>query len=138
MAVGLKVDFLWYPIGTGDFVHSFFSTICYNLEGGKWGSRFPYLMNNLYQGELSYKDVDSAKEELTIIIKELKEFSPDRVIWDIEDLSKQPPWGKNISPEIKNLSNYFITCDGENIFDEIIKAFQESKVEKQNIILQSL
>ena len=58
MPVGLKVDFLWYPIGTGDFVHAFFSTICYNLEEKKWGSRFPCLMNDLYQGELSYKDVD--------------------------------------------------------------------------------
>ena len=119
-------------------MHSFFSTICYNLEGGKWGSRFPYLMNSLYQGELSYNDLDSAKEELTVIIEEFKEFSPDQVIWDIEDLSKQPPWGNNISPEIKNLSDYFITCDGESIFDEIIKAFKEAKAEKQNIILTSL
>lgn len=138
MAVGLKVDFLWYPIGTGDFVHSFFSTICYNLEDGKWGGRFPYLMNSLYQGELSYKDVDRAKEELTIICKELKGFFPDKVVWDIEDLSKQPPWGRDISPDIKNLSDYFITCDGENIFDEIVKALHESKKEKQNIILESL
>lgn len=138
MAVGLKVDFLWYPIGTGDFVHSFFSTICYNLENKKWGSRFHYMMNNLYQGELFYQDVDSAMKELEIIRKELRKFSPDKVIWDIEDLSKQPPWRNNISPEIKNLSDYFITCNGENIFDEIIKAFRESKVEKQNVILESL
>lgn len=138
MAVGLKVDFLWHPIGTGDFVHAFFSTICYNLENKKWGSRFPCLMNDLYQGELSYKDVDNAREELTIIIKEFEEFPTCKVVWNIEDLSQQPPWGENISPEIKNLSDYFITCDGENIFDEIIKAFHESKVEKQNIILQSI
>lgn len=138
MAVGLKVDFLWYPVGTGDFVHSFFSTICYNLENKKWGSRFPHLMNELYQGELSYKDVDEAEEELAIIIKELKDISPDKVVWDIEDLSKQPPWGKDISSDIQNLFDYFITCDGENLFDEIIKAFQESKVEKQNVILKSL
>lgn len=138
MAVGLKVDFLWYPIGTVDFVHSFFSTICYNLEDKKWGSRFHYMMNSLYQGELFYKDVDNAMRELEIIRKELRKFSPDKVIWDIEDLSKHPPWGSNISPEIKNLSDYFITCNGENIFDEIIKAFRESKVEKQNVILERL
>ena len=95
-------------------------------------------MNDLYQGELSYKDVDRAKEELAVIKKELEKFSPDKVIWDIEDLSKQPPWGKNISPEIKNLSDCFITCDGENIFDEIMKAFREAKTENQNIILKSL
>lgn len=138
MAIGLKVDFLWYPIGTGDFVHSFFSTICYNLENKKWGSRFPHLMNELYQGELSYKDIDEAKEELAIIIKELKDMSPDRAVWDIEDLSKQPPWKKDISSDIQNLFDYFIACDGENLFDKILKAFQESKVEKQNVVLKSL
>ena len=41
MDVGLKVDFLWYPIGDGDFVHSFFSTISCNFEKGNWGSPFP-------------------------------------------------------------------------------------------------
>ncbi|EAH1619706.1 hypothetical protein D4258_13215, partial [Listeria monocytogenes] len=32
MAVGIKVDFLWFSIGTSDFFHSFFSTVCVNLE----------------------------------------------------------------------------------------------------------
>lgn len=40
MTVGIKADFLWFPIGTGDFFHSFFSTICVNLEGMSWGKRF--------------------------------------------------------------------------------------------------
>lgn len=34
MAVGLKVDFLWYPIGTGDFVHSFFQQYVTTLKAG--------------------------------------------------------------------------------------------------------
>lgn len=138
MAVGLKVDFLWYPIGSGDFVHSFFSTICCNLENQEWGSKFPYLMNKLYQGELAHQDVDDARAELAIIRKEFEKFPPEKVVWDIEDLDKQPPWGSDISPEIKSLSNYFVTCDGEDLFDEINKAFRESQLEKQNIILDSL
>lgn len=32
MAVGFKVKFYWYQIGHGDFLHSFFSTVAYNLE----------------------------------------------------------------------------------------------------------
>lgn len=44
MAVGLKVKFYWYQIGTGDFLHSFFSTIAYNLENSKWGSKYPFIM----------------------------------------------------------------------------------------------
>lgn len=138
MTVGLKVDFLWFPIGDGDFVHSFFSTICYNLENGDWGSRFPYLMGKLYRGELLYQDIDEASKELSEIKKEFKSLSPSNVIWDIEDLSKQPPWGAKISPDITDLSNYFVTCDGEDLFDELFKAFHEAHVEKQNIILESL
>lgn len=138
MSVGLKVDFLWYPIGTGDFVHSFFSTICFNLENKKWGSRFPYLMNDLYQGELSYNNVKKAREELKIIHNEFALLSPDNVIWDIEDLNKQPPWGKNISQDIKNLSNYFVTSDGEDLFSQIEKAFDNSLIENKDVLLVSL
>ena len=49
MAVGFTVGFYYYSIGSADFLHSFFSTVAVNLEDGKWGSRFPVLMNELYQ-----------------------------------------------------------------------------------------
>ena len=51
--VGFKVKYYWYQIGSGDFLFSFFSTVAYNLENQKWGSKFPVIMNELYQGELS-------------------------------------------------------------------------------------
>ncbi len=136
MVVGLRVDYLWHPIGTGDFVHSFFSTICYNLENNCWGSKYPYLMNYLYQGELNYKDADNALNELAEIKKIFKELEVDKVVWDIDDLGKRPPWGDEISEEITDLSNYFVTCEGEDLFDEIINALEESKAEKIDIILE--
>ena len=103
MAVGFKVKYYWYQIGRGDFLHSFFSTVAYNLENENWGSRFPIIMNELYQGKMSWMNVDKAIAELNVIKEELKAFSPDKVIWDIEDLSKQPPWGNNISKDITSL-----------------------------------
>jgi len=138
MGVGIKVDFLWFPLGNGDFVHSFFSTVCYNLENGAWGSRFPCLMNCLYQGEISHENVDELRDELLIIQKEFLTLSTEKIIWDIEDLSKQPPWGEDISPKITSLSNYFVTSDGEDLFNEMFKAIHESQAEKQSIILESL
>lgn len=112
--VGFKVDFYWFEIGSGDFLDSFFSTVAYRLEGAKWGRRFPVIMKKLYQGELKRKEIDKAIKELNIIKKELEKFTPDKVIWDIEDLSKQPPWGNEISEDITDLSNYFVTSDGED------------------------
>lgn len=77
MAVGFKVKYYWYQIGRGDFLHSFFSTVAYNLENENWGSRFPIIMNELYQGKMSWMNVDKAIAELNVIKEELQAFSPD-------------------------------------------------------------
>lgn len=37
MVVGFRIDFLFYQIGHGDLLHSFFSTISYQKEDrGRW------------------------------------------------------------------------------------------------------
>ncbi len=125
MAVGITVDFYWYQVGTGDFFHSFFSTVAYNLEENNWGSRFPIMMNEFYDGVLKNADISKALQEMDIIERELKSFSPDKVVWDIEDLSQEPPWGDDISPDITDLSNYFVTSDGENLITIMRHAFEK-------------
>ena len=87
---------------------------CFRLEQGNWGSKFPRLMNDLYHGRLKSEYVKDALVELKEIKQELAKFQPSDVIWDIEDLSARPPWGDDISPDITNLSNYFVTSDGED------------------------
>lgn len=138
MAVGFKVDFFWYQIGSGDFLHSFFSTVAYNLEKGKWGSRFPVVMKELYQGKVDKKKINKAIKEVKVIKRELKKYSPDKVIWDIDDLSKQPPWGDNISKDITDLSNYFVTSDGEDFITIFMDALQEAKEMDTSIEIESL
>lgn len=133
MAIGFRVDFLWYQVGTPDFLHAFFSTICYNLESKKWGDKYPYLMNELYQGKLSWKNADKVIEELKEVKSKFKNFSPSQVIWDIGDISKQPPWGDKISPEITDLSNYFVTSDGRDLIEIMLMALNDSISEKTDI-----
>ena len=84
-------------------------------------------MNELYQGTLDKDNVETAIVELKKIQLELQAFSPDKVIWDIDDLSKQPPWGKNISNDITNLSNYFVTSDGEDFITIFFNALEKAK-----------
>ena len=138
MAVGFKVKFYWYQIGQGDFLHSFFSTVAYNLENRIWGSRFPIIMNELYQGKVEYKNIIMALEELDIIKKELKSFNPQDVVWDIEDLSKQPPWGNNISKDITDLSNYFVTSDGNDFLTVFFHALEKAKEVNCEIEIKSI
>lgn len=126
--VGFNVKYYWYQIGSGDFLFSFFSTVAYNLENQKWGSKFPVIMNKLYQGELNSPYILEAINELDQIKQGLSKLTPDKVIWDIENLSVQPPWETNISNNITNLSNYFVTSDGEDfitIFNRALKKAEE-------------
>lgn len=138
MSVGFKVHFYWYQVGSADFLHSFFSTIAYNLEKSNWGKRFPIIMNKLYEGELKNDELVLAIEELKIIKKELKKCSVDKVIWDIDDLNKQPPWGGNISPDITDLSNYFVTSDGEDLITILQHALEKAIKLKTDLIISNM
>ena len=64
MTVGIKVGSNTDKIGSPAFLHAFFSTISGNLEPNGWGSRFPAIMNKLYQGSISALEVTAAIEEL--------------------------------------------------------------------------
>lgn len=138
MALGFTVKYYWFHIGNGDFLHSFFSTIAYNLEDKKWGSKYPIIMNQLYSGELKYEQIHKALGELEDIRLRLSELSPDRVIWDIDDLSAQPPWGRNISDEIKDLSNYFVTSDGEDLISVLKRALNAGIEAKEGVKISTL
>lgn len=121
------VKYYMYTIGTADFLHSFFSTVCGRLENGKWGSRYPYLMNELYQGTLPAEHLAAGTEELAQIKQELSQFAPNQVIWDIDDLSLTPPWGDNISGDITDLSNYFVTSGGNDFFTVFSAALSKAQ-----------
>lgn len=134
--VSFRVGCMMYEIGTASFLHSFFSTVAYRLENNRWGSKFPVIMNELYQGKLSFENVPAAKEELTQIKKALTKLSPNKVIWDIEDLSKQPPWGDNISEKISSLGNYFITCDGRDFIEVFFMTLNAAIEIKKDVMIQ--
>lgn len=138
IAAGFKVKYYWYQVGHGDFLHSFFSTISYHLEKNGWGTEYPFLLNELYNGKLENKNIDSAINELEAIKKKLQKFSPSQVIWDIEDLSKRPLWCDNIIKDITNLSNYFITSEGEDLIDMLMKALEKGQKTNSDVYIESI
>lgn len=138
MAVGLSVSFFWYQVGSGDFLHSFFSSIAYNLEDNNWGSKYPVIMNQLYQGEIDCEELDIALVELEDIYQSLKKNSAEKVVWDIEDLTKRPPWGNNISKDITDLSNYFVTSEGEDLITILRHALEKAKEMNTQIKIETI
>ena len=107
-------------IGPGGLVHSLFSTIASRLEAGKWGSRFPMVMGDLYQGRpLHPATAETALKEWREIESGLSALPPSSVIWDIEQPGSKPPWGDNYGPHVTSMANYYSTKNGLNFVKEI-------------------
>jgi hypothetical protein len=125
MGVGIRVGNIVDELGSGSFVHAFFSTVSAHCEPKGWGSRFPALMQ-LYKGKLPAGLVEPAIGELRDAKRELSELAPSQVVWDIEDRKAQPPWGANISPSITSLGNYFVTSAGRDLFGVLEEALRDA------------
>ena len=136
--VGFFVDPMFYTVGSGDFLNSFFSTVYIKLEKSKWGSKYPIIMNDLYSGKIEKEKINEAQAELDALKKHLAKFSPKEIVWDFEDPNALPPWGSDISSEITDLSNYFVTSDGENLLDVLEKAMNTSIEIEEDLEIMSL
>lgn len=104
-----------------------------NLEPAGWGSRFPILMKKLYEGNVPNGDLRKLRSELVTVRAELRSFPTTKIVWDFEHRDRQPPWGKKISSSITDLSNYFVTSDGKDLFDFILGAIAKAEHEKTKI-----
>lgn len=135
MSVGLLVGDHRYEIGTSDFLNAFFSTVVMRIEGGRWGSKYPVVMNKLYMGEVSSTDASKLTAELTDIRQRLGQFTPDLIVWDFEDETKRPPWGSDISPHIRSLADYFWTSEGKDLFDVLMEAAKSAAATREAIVV---
>jgi 2,3-bisphosphoglycerate-dependent phosphoglycerate mutase len=137
MAVGIRVCPIIDEIGSPSFVHAFFSTISFHCESSGWGSRFPHLIKELYQGHLSYTNAASALIELKEAKTHLSTLSPSKIVWDIENTQAQPPWGTEIATSITSLGNYFVSSTGRDVFDLLQEALEAAAEEKKDALLES-
>lgn len=125
-----------WRVGAGSFFNAFFSTVAARLEPDGWGTRFPLVMRGLFDGEVVPEDVAGARGELAAIREELRAFPPGEVVWDYEDRSARPPWGDDISPEITDLGNYFVTSEGEDLFDVLDAALADAERRGEPLLVE--
>ena len=135
MGVGITVGSITDEIGAPSFFHAFCSTISVHCEPNGWGTRFPHLMNELYQGRLSARNASAALAELREAKSILAKLPPSSIVWDIENRSAQPPWGRNIAPEITDLANYFVSSTGRDLFHLLEEALSASAKESKDAVI---
>lgn len=127
MTIAFRHGTVITEIGIDVVLHSLLSTVAVRLEGGEWGARFPLIMIKLYQGRLDALDADSALQELRQIHAALACLAPDTVVWDFNDLSRQPPWGNAVAPRITSMANYHSTNTGQCLLEEMLDCVRALK-----------
>ncbi len=135
MTVALHLDNMFWEVGSAEFLNSFFSTIFCRLEPGGPGSRYPTVVQ-LYSGSLPSALAVEAHNELEDVRRELALFTPDQVVWDLDVPAAKPPWGSNISSDITDLSNYFVTSDGRDLFDVFFEALGGAQESGQDLRIE--
>lgn len=135
MTVGIRVGSITDEIGAPSFLHAFFSTVSAHCDAAGWASRFPALFE-LYEGRLPAAKALAAVADLAEAKSVLSKLPPSKVVWDIEDLSAQPPWGSSIAPTITTLGNYFVSSTGRDLFDLLEEALKASAEEGRDAIIE--
>ena len=92
----------------------------------------PFVANVSHKAEY-YHALNTAQ-----IKQQLAQFAPDQVIWDIDDRSLTPPWGDNISEDITDLSNYFVTSEGKDFLTVFAVALDKAQQRNAPLKIQAL
>jgi hypothetical protein len=137
MGVCIKVGSIADELGAASFVHSFFSTVSVHGEPSGWGTRFPHLMNELYEGRLPVENASLALKELLEAKAILSNIPPSKVVWDFEDRAAQPPWGGDIAESITDLGNYFVSSTGRDLFELLEETFRAAIDENRDATIES-
>lgn len=138
MSIGLTIDGIFTEIGTPEILHSFFSTISFHLEPEGWGTRFPELMNGLYRGRLEPGDADKALGDARLIDQQLRALPPERVVWDIEDVARLPPWGAERPAGATSLADAHTTSTGRILMDALVELLEYQVSCRQPITVLTL
>lgn len=109
-------------IGSKELVHSFFSTIVVRLEQGKFGSRFPTIMNEFCnKGTITHEQCQAALKEMQIIRDELSKFKPAQVVYDYKDVNAPPaPNVVGLPLHLGTLATCHTTKAGRSLVEEIL------------------
>ena len=122
MPLALHVADTTLRVGSPELLHAFFSTIAVRLEPLGWGTRFPALMNDLYDGELAPSRVETALSELLLARRELSFLAPDRVVMDADAPHLPSPWAGVAGRGAPDASKCFFTDEGRDLFDVLVAA----------------
>lgn len=133
MPLGLHVAGVTWRVGSPDLLHAFFSTITVRLEPLGWGTRFPALMHDLYDGELPAGRVETALAELVLARRELAALPAQRVVCDAGAPHATSPWSEAVAGGAPDASACFFTAEGRDLFDVLLAALMRLRTTGESL-----
>jgi hypothetical protein len=124
--LALRVNGITTEIAPGGLLTSFCSSVAVHLEQSRWGSVFPVLQKELYQGKVPAGHAPALIEELEGVRSGLSKVPPERLVWDIDNRSAQPPWDSTYGPHITSLANFYVNTGKRNLIDVLIECARTS------------
>lgn len=105
LPVGINVNGLLTEIGSSELLEAFFATVGGRLEPEGWGSRFPELMEEFYEGRLASEQAPAVLGHLEQIAEELRQLPPGQAIFDHE--FQDAPEPADVRGDAESLYDYF-------------------------------
>lgn len=93
MSLSLFFNHSTIPMGNGDFLYGFFSSVSHLLEAEGWGTRFPYLLIHMCDyGVVKHQDLCKLNQEIITIKREWKFYTVRDAVYDYEHPELPIPW----------------------------------------------
>lgn len=118
-------------VGTGAILKSVYSTASKRLgrRVDKMQDALVFLETGICEAPNSLKTA----RQFNLLRDEFARLSPDKAIWDIDDLTKESPWSKGLSPVITSCANLYTTADGKDLLFEIVSILVYGSITQHRI-----
>ena len=134
MIISCKNGKAYIDIGGYDTWKALSSTIQVRLKDVS--AKIPCVLSFLESGTCNFEQCLCTAKQFNIVRDSFALFSPDKVVYDAQDLTITPPWGRNISPIITSCGNYFTTADGRDLLAEIVRLFSIAAYTKTDVKIE--
>jgi hypothetical protein len=124
-----------FEIGSSELLQAFFATISRHLEPSGWGSRYPFLLRALYQGQLPNSVIPDARKEMLEVQQRLQELPADQVVWEGEDGEVADHAGQ-INMAAEDLSKVFVNPGGRNLFELLALTLDAAEMKHADVEIQ--
>ena len=118
-------------IGDSDIWYSVYSTIEVRL--GLFKRKVPLAIQFFKSGICETEDSMETARQFNLIRDELSRYTPDKSVYDFQDLKKKAPWNNNLSSVITSCANLYATADGQDLLYEVVSILCYAGIKKVSV-----